>query len=314
MVMRRAMLGMVLAGPALAQGRRLRLVVPYGAGSGPDLFARSFAALLAARLEEAVVVDNRPGASTLIGAEHVQAAAPDGRTLLLGTSTTFCTNPVLFRRLPYDPARFTAITPVLRTRLALYASPSVPARDVAGALALARAAREPLHYGMTGRGNCTHLTGEALKSAAGIELQDVLYRGTGILQQGIVRGDIPLAIDGIPAWLPLAADGRVRVLAVTGEGRVGALPDVPSFAEAGLADMGRNHWYGLFAPQGLAAPVLARLHAAAVAVMADAPAWARLVHEGGEIETRAPPAFAAMVAEERDAWGAVIRRIGLVLD
>ncbi len=314
MTTRRAILGTLLASPALAQGRPLRLVVPYGAGSGPDLFARQFAALLAARLEEAVVVDNRPGASTIIGAEHVAASPPDGRTLLLGTSTTFCTNPVLFRRLPYAAAQFQPVTPLLRTRLALYASPAFGARDVAGMLALARAAREPLHYGMTGRGNSTHLTGEALKLAAGIDLQDVLYRGTGILQQGVMRGDVPLAIDGIPAWLGVAAEGRVQVLAVTGEGRVGALPAVPSFAEAGLADMGRNHWYGLFTPAGIGAPALARLHGAALAAMGDGPAWARLVHEGGEIETQTPTEFAATITREGAEWGAIIRRIGLVLD
>ncbi|NGM19731.1 tripartite tricarboxylate transporter substrate binding protein [Roseomonas stagni] len=306
--------GLPLTGVAWAQGRPVRIVVPYSAGSGPDLFARRLAQGIAPRLGQAVIVDNRGGASTMLGAEHVAASPADGLTLMMTASTTFAANPHLYRRLSYDLAQFQPITMLARTRLALYASPTFATTDMAGAVALARAAPEPLHYGITGRGNSTHLTGEALKIAAGIELLDVPYRGTPAMQQGVMRGDIPLAIDGIPAWLSIARDGRVKVLAVTGEGRVGALPDVPSFAEAGLADTGQQHWYGLFAPAGLPAPVLERTHAAAVAAMADPELWQGLAHEGATIETNTPASFTAQIATEAEAWGRVIRRVGLVLE
>ena len=309
-----AMASLPLAGVARAQARPTRIVVPYSAGSGPDLFARRLAQGLAARLGTSIVVDNRGGASTILGAEHVASSAPDGLTLMMTASTTFAANPHLYRRLSYDIAQFQPISMLVLTRLALYASPAFAATDMAGAVALARAAREPLHYGISGRGNSTHLTGEALKIAAGIDLLDVPYRGTPAMQQGVMRGDIPLAIDGIPAWLPVARDGRVKVLAVTGQGRVGALPDVPSFAETGLADTGRQHWYGFFAPAGLAAPVLERIHAATIATMADQELWASLAREGATIETSTPDAFATRIAAEAEAWGRVIRRVGMTLE
>lgn len=315
---RRAAVGaaaaLVLGRPALAQARPIRLVVPYSAGSGPDLFARQFAQGFSARIEAPVVVDNRGGATTIIGAEFVASAPPDGQTLFMGTSTTFLTNPYLFRRLPYTLAQFQPISLLIRTRLALYANLDLAANDLAGVVALAKAARDPLQYGITGRGNSTHLTGEALQIAAGITLMDVPYRGTGLMQQGLVRNDIPLAIDGIPAWLGLAAERRVKVIAVTGDTRVGALPETLTFAESGIRDLGRQHWYGLFGPAGIPAPMLTRLNTAAIDTMQDAVLWRSLVHEGGVIETNSPAAFAAMIAEEKEIWGAIIRRVGITLE
>lgn len=315
---RRAALGaaaaLVAGRPASAQARPIRLVVPYGAGSGPDLFARQFAQGLAARLAAPVVVDNRGGATTIIGTEFVAGSPADGHTLLMGTSTTFLTNPYLFRRLPYELSKFQPISLLIRTRLALYANAELPANDMAGLVALAKAARQPMHYGITGRGNSTHLTGEALQLAAGISLADVSYRGTGPMQQGLVRNDIPLAIDGIPAWLGLVAERRAKVIAVTGDSRVAALPETPTFAEAGLRDLGRQHWYGLFAPVGIPAPMLARLHAATMATMQDGVLWQSLIHEGAIIETNTPEAFAGMIAEEKEIWGAIIRQVGLTLE
>jgi tripartite-type tricarboxylate transporter receptor subunit TctC len=309
-----AMAVLPFARPAAAQGRPVRLVVPYSAGSGPDLFARRFAQGLAPRLGNAVVIDNRGGASTMIGAEHAAASAPDGHTLFLGTSTTFAANPHLVENIRYRTEQFQPISMLVRTRLALYAAPQLAATDMAGVIALAKAAPEPLHYGITGRGNSTHLTGEALKLAAGIALNDVPYRGTPAMQQGVMRNDIPLAIDGIPAWLSLVREGRVRIIAVTGETRVPALPDTPTFAEAGVRDTGHQHWYGLLAPAGLQALVLAQLHAATVATMQDAELWRNLTHEGATIETNTPAAFAALIAEETRTWGAVIRRVGMKLE
>lgn len=307
-------MSLAAARTAIAQARPVRLVVPYGPGSGPDVFARRLAQGLATQLGTSVVVDNRPGATTILGTEHVAAATPDGLTLLMGTSTTFCANPHLFRRLPYAIAQFQPITLLVRTRLALYAANDFPPTDMAGVIAAARTAREPLSYGITGRGNSTHLTGEALKIAAGIALVDVPYRGTGIIQQGLIRNDIPLAIDGIPAWFGLLRERRVKVIGVTGTSRVGALPGTPTFAEAGLADTGHQHWYGLFAPAGIALPLLARLHDATVAAMADGTLWQNLTHEGATVETQSPAEFSALIAEETDTWGRVIRRIGLTLE
>jgi tripartite-type tricarboxylate transporter receptor subunit TctC len=310
-----AMLPWAAATGARAEaGRPVRLVVPYGPGGGPDVFARRFAQGLSERLGSPVVVDNRPGATTILGTEHVAAAPPDGLTLLMGTSTTFAANPHLFHKLSYDIRQFQPITLLVRTRLALYASPAFGATDLAAVVARAKASPQPLHYGITARGNSTHLTGEALKLAAGIELLDVPYRTTGSMQQGLMRDDIPLAIDGIPAYLSLVEQGKINIVAVTGEARVAALPQTQTFAEAGLADLGQQHWYGLLAPAGLPQDVLRRLHTAATGTMADAALWQSLVHEGATIETNSPEAFTALIAAETESWGAIVRRVGLTLD
>ncbi len=315
---RRGILVALATLPALrlaeAQARPIRLVVPYSAGSGPDIFARRLAQGMSARLGNPIVVDNRSGATTMLGAEHAAASAPDGHTLFMGTSTTFAANPHLFQKINYRIEQFQPISMLIRTRLALYAGPSLAAQDMAGVIALAKAAPQPLHYGITGRGNSTHLTGEALKLAAGLDMVDVPYRGTPMMQQGIMRGDLPLAIDGIPAWLSLVQEKRVKVIAVTGETRVPALPDTPTFAESGVRDTGHQHWYGLLAPAGLEAPVLARLHQATVATMGDAELWRNLTHEGATIETNTPEAFGTLIAEETETWGRIIRRIGLTLE
>jgi tripartite-type tricarboxylate transporter receptor subunit TctC len=308
-------LAMAAARPGLAQSLKpIRLIVPYGPGSGPDIFARTLASGLQQRLGNSVVVENRGGASTIIGTDHAAGAPADGSVLLMGSSTTFAANPHLYGRLRYKTSDFQPITMLIRTRLALYASPAFGADDMQGVIARARAAAEPLHFGITGRGNSTHLTGEALKIAAGIELQDVPYSSVASMQQGLMSNDLPLAIDGIPAYLPIIRDGRVKVIAVTGNKRVEALPDTPTFAEAGVKDTGHQHWYGLLAPTGIPAPELARLHAAAIDTMRDVELWKNLTYEGATVETNTPEQFTALLREETEAWGAIIRRIGLRIE
>ncbi|MBC9177419.1 Bug family tripartite tricarboxylate transporter substrate binding protein [Pseudoroseomonas ludipueritiae] len=308
-------LALAAARPGAAQSLRpIRLIVPYGPGSGPDMFARNLASGMQQRLGNPVVVENRGGASTIIGTDHAAGSPADGSVLLMGSSTTFAANPHLYGKLPYKTSDFQPITMLVRTRLALYASPSFEAKDMREVIARAKASAEPLHFGITGRGNSTHLTGEALKIAAGIDLQDVPYSSVASMQQGLMSGDLPLAIDGIPAYLPIIRDGRVKVIAVTGDKRVGALPETPTFAEAGVKDTGHQHWYGLLAPKGLPAPEQARLHKAAIETMQDAELWKNLTFEGATVETNTPERFAALMAEETEAWGAIIRRVGLRIE
>lgn len=308
-------LAIAAAGAGRAQGLKpIRLVVPYSPGSGPDIFARTLASGLQQRLGNPVVVENRGGASTIIGTDHAATSPADGTVLLMGSSTTFAANPHLYSKLRYKTSDFQPITLLIRTRLALYASPAFGAEDMQGVIARARAAAQPLHFGITGRGNSTHLTGEALKIAAGIELQDVPYSSVASMQQGLMSNDLPLAVDGIPAYLPLIRDGRIKVIAVTGNKRVEALPDTPTFAEAGVKDTGHQHWYGLLAPAGLPAAELSRLHAATIETMQDAALWKNLTYEGATVETNTPEQFTALLAEESQAWGAIIRRIGLKIE
>jgi tripartite-type tricarboxylate transporter receptor subunit TctC len=179
-------------------------------------------------------------------------------------------------RIQYRTADFQPISLLIHTRLALYAGPGFPADDMAAVVTRAKATPQPLQFGITGRGNSTHLTGEALKSAAGIELQDVPYSSVTSMQQGLMSNDLPLAADGIPAYLQLVRDRRLKVIAVIGNSRVEALPHTPTFAEAGVKDTGRQHWYGLLAPAGVPASKMARIHAATTATMRDTALWKNL--------------------------------------
>ena len=238
----------------------------------------------------------------MLGTEHAAGAAPDGHTLLMGTSTTFAANPHLFRRVNYSLAQFRPISLLIRVRLALYANADLPADDMAGVVALAKAAPQPLPYGVTARGNSTHLTGEALKIAAGIEMTDVPCT-TGSMQQGLIRGDIPLAIDGIPAWLGLARERRVKVIGVTGEGRVGALPEVPTFGEAGLSDSATSSGTACSPPPGSPRP------SSRGCTRRRSPPWptrnsrSSLTHGGCDDRDERPDRFAALIAEETEASG-----------
>lgn len=295
-------------------GRLVRLVVPYAPGGGPDVFARRFAQGMSERIGLPMVVDNRPGATTVIGTEYVAGAAPDGLTLLLATSTTFVVNPHLFRQLSYSIEQFQPVTLLARVRLALYASTGFGARSMQSVLDGARAAPDPMQYGITARGTATHLTGEALQRAAGIALQDVPYRTTALMQQGLLRDDIPIAIDGIGAYLTLLGKGRVNAIAVTGAERVPALPAIPTFTEAGIAELGPQPWYGLLAPAGLDPETLAALNAAAADTLREPALRDALFREGASAETQSPAAFAALIAEETETWGAVVRSIGLSMD
>lgn len=303
--------GAMAAAAARAEtARPLRLVVPYGPGAGADALARRLARGMAERLGGLpVVVDNRPGGATLLAAEHVAAAAPDGLTLLVAPSTTFAANPQWAGRADDLLEKLQPVTLLVRTPLALYASAGFGARDMVAVLDGARAAPDPLQYGITARGDATHLTGEVLQQATGIALQDVPYRATGLIQQGLLRGDIPLAIDGIGGYAALASKGALNVIAITGTARSPLLPQAPTFAEVGIAGLERPPWYGLLAPAGLDPEVLAGLHAAVVGALRDPALRETLAREGAAAETQSPAAFAALIGQETAAWDAVARRV-----
>jgi tripartite-type tricarboxylate transporter receptor subunit TctC len=321
MLTRRAVgvLGAAALLPAAARAqsfpdRAVRLIMPYGPGSEPDLLGRQLAQGMAPVLGQPVVVENRVGGSSMIGAEAVANARPDGYTLLFGGSTVFAANPHLFGRVPYRPEQFQPITLLMRGRILVYTNPAAGYADLAALIARARAAAEPLRFGSTGRGNGTHLSAEQFRVQAGINITDIAYRTTVEMQQGLLRGDIDFTFDSVGPYLGLVRDGRLKPLGTAGTRRIAALPDVPTFAEQGFPELGMPYWYGLYAPAGLPAPVLARLHQAAVASMSDATFLARAEQQGATIETQEVAAFEAMNRSEYAAWGRLIGALGVRLD
>ncbi len=308
---------LLLARAARAQGfpdRAVRLIMPYGPGSEPDLLGRQLAQGMAPVLGQPVVVENRVGASSMIGAEAVANARPDGHTLLFAGSTVFAANPHLFSRTPYRPEQFQPITLLMRGRILLYTNPAAGYADLKDLIARAKAAQEPLRFGSTGRGNGTHLSAEQFRAQAGVELTDIAYRTTVEMQQGLMRGDIDMAFDSIGPYLGLLRDGRLKALGTAGARRISVLPEVPTFAEQGFPDLGMPYWYGLYAPAGLPAPVLATLHRAAVAAMSDPALLARAEQQGAIIETQDVATFTEMNRSEFIAWGRLIGALGVKLD
>ncbi|WP_426954346.1 Bug family tripartite tricarboxylate transporter substrate binding protein [Muricoccus radiodurans] len=294
--------------------RPVRLIMPYGPGSEPDTLGRQLAQGMAAPLGQPVVVENRVGGSSMIGAEAVSHARPDGYTLLFAGSTVFAANPHLFGRTPYRAEQFQPITLLMRGRILLYTNPARGFADLRDLIAKARTAREPLRFGSTGRGNGTHLSAEQFRVQAGLEMTDIAYRTTVEMQQGLLRGDIDLAFDSVGPYLGLLRDGRLKALGTAGAQRIGVLADIPTFAEQGFPELGMPYWYGLYGPAGLPAPVLARLHGAAVAAMADPALLARAEAQGATIETQDIATFTEMNRAEFAAWGRLIGALGIRLD
>ena len=314
---RRALALAMLPLPALAQAwptRPLRLVCPYAPGGTTDQLARAIAELLARALGQPVLVENRAGANTIIGTQAVAQAAADGHTLLMASGASMVLNPLLYRRLPYDATRdLTTLAVMVETPLVMVVPATLPVRDVADFVAMAR--RQPVNFASVGVGNPIHLAGELFRAAAGIEMQNVVYPGSAPALTALLAGDVQVIFDVVLTALPFILDGRLRALAVTTAARLPVLPDVPTIAESGFPGYEATTWFGVAAPRGLAPDVEARLRSALAAVQADAGFQARF---GALGLVMLPPAerqaIEAGLAREAARWGGVIRARGIVLE
>jgi tripartite-type tricarboxylate transporter receptor subunit TctC len=252
------------AGPASAQdypGRQITLVVPYAAGGGLDVLGRTLAPRLAERLGKPVVVENRTGGGTVIGAASVAKAVPDGYTLLLGTSTPFAIVASVYRSLPYDPARdFAPVALVANAPFILLVNPALPVRSVADLIRYAKERPGKLSYGSAGTGSPQHLSAELLKSMTGIDMVHVPYKGDAPALTDVIAGHIPLMFGEATPILALIAEGKVRALAVSSATRLATAPDIPTLAEAGVPGFNLVSWQMVAAPAGTPPDIVARLH------------------------------------------------------
>jgi tripartite-type tricarboxylate transporter receptor subunit TctC len=319
MTHRRSLLALGLAAlPAVARaqlppGRPIRLVIPFAAGGPTDIVARLLAERLSARLGQPVAVDPRPGAGGALAAEIVARAAPDGTTLLIGTATTHAVNPALQGdRLPFHPLRdFAPIAQVARVPIVLAVKPDLPARDLQGFAALLRARSGQLNYGSSGTGSMGHLASVLLLQQLGVEATHIPYRGSAPMAADLISGRLDFASDALASLVPFVREGRVRALAIATPERAAALPDLPTFAEAGMPGYEAYTWNVVFAPAGTPAPVIAALNAGFNAVVAE-PEVARRLEEMGQPAVRGttPEATAAFVAAELAKWAPVVRASG----
>jgi tripartite-type tricarboxylate transporter receptor subunit TctC len=254
------LLAAVLAGaPAFGADfpeKPVTLVVPFPPGGATDTVARIVATGMGKRLGKAVIVDNKAGAGTTIGAAAVAQAAPDGHTLLISSNTTFTVNPALKRKLPYDAQKsFESIGLIGTSALVLLATPSLPANTVKEVVALARAKPGGLAYGSFGNGTSSHFAGEMFKLMTGSDILHVPYKGSAPAMTDLIGGQVQLTFDTNVAALPMVQAGKVKAIAITSARRSPSMPQVPTVAEAGYPDYEMVPWITIVAPRGLAAPV-----------------------------------------------------------
>jgi tripartite-type tricarboxylate transporter receptor subunit TctC len=292
--------------------RPIRLVVPYPAGGTADAMARALGQELTAAWGQPIVVDNRPGASTIIGADVAARSPPDGYTLLFTTDSTLTINPMLHKRLPYDPQKdFAPITVIGYQDLVLVVHPSVPATTLEELAAVAKAKPGMLNYGSFGRGSQPHLAMEMFTQLAGISLVHVPAKGIAEVLSDLLSGTVQTAFVGVSA-AGLIRDGKVRGLATGGAHRSPLFGDVPTFAEKGYPQMYARAWWGIVAPAGTPRDIIDKLNGGLNRVIRD-PQFQdrRMIPQGLEPAGNSPDAFAALIREDATRWAKVIELAGI---
>jgi tripartite-type tricarboxylate transporter receptor subunit TctC len=291
--------------------RPVRLIVPFTPGAINDLIARLLAARLAEGWRQQVVVDNRPGAGTVIGTDLVAKATPDGHTLLL-VSAAFAINPALYARLPFDPVRdFAPITLIGAAPFVMVVAPGLPVRSVKELVTLAKSKPGQLSYASTGIGATAHLVGEMLKTAAGIDLVHIPYKGFTPALTDVIAGQVQVTYGTYSTLAPHIQAGRVRALAVTSAKRSQVTPDLPTVAEAGYPNFNATAWWGMVAPARVPAEIVRQLHRDISAIMQQPAMRDRLAREGVDVAaSNGPREFADFIREEIRRWGAAVKQSG----
>ena len=302
--------------PATAQNypdKPVRMIVPFTPGGSQDVIARLFAQKLTESLKQQVVIDNRGGAAGLIAAELVAHAPKDGYTLFLITGGPISLAPALHPKLPYDPIKdFAPITQLVDTPMALIVTPSLRAKNIAELIAVAKA--NPLNYGSTGNGTISHLTMEALKHAAGINMTHVPYKGAAPAMIDMLAGQVSLMFTSTASAAPYVASGKLRMIAVASKKRSLMMPDVPTLIESGVRNFESTVWVGMAATGGTPQPVIRKLHDELIHVLNAPDMQARLAPLGAEPVGSTPEQFAALIKEDVARWAQVVKASGVRLD
>jgi tripartite-type tricarboxylate transporter receptor subunit TctC len=288
--------------------RPIRLIVPFAPGGGSDYVGRLVGQKLGEQTGQTVVVDNRPGAASLVGTEIVARAAPDGYTLCL-CDVGFTINPAYYRKTAYDPLKdFEPVTVVAETPYILIVNPSLPyVASLRDFIAAAKAQPGRINVGSAGSGSGTHFSGELFKLAAGIDLTHVPYKSAGLSATDVVSGQIQSSMSTPPAAMGLAKGGRVKILASAGPKRSAVMPDVPTFVESGLPGVLVTNWYSVMSVGGTPKPVLARLHHELTKAVASSDMRERLASAALEPAPNTPEQFRKMIAGELERWRRVMK-------
>ena len=291
--------------------RPISLIVPYPPGGGNDVIARLVAGKMSAELGQPIVIENRGGAGSTIGTRDAARSAPDGYTMLIATSS-LAINPSLYPDAGYDPRKdFAAIGLIAASPNLVVVTPSTPARSIAELVALAKSRPEGLDFASTGTGTSTHLSAELFAEMAGVRLNAIPYKGVAPAVTDLLGGQVPLMFCPTASVVGLVRQGRLRALAVTGTSRSPLFPDVPTVAEAGLPGYAAELHYGLVAPGGTPAEIVAKLNRALNAALADPQVRDKLADHGERVLPGTPEAYAADIVDEQAKWSAIIKKAAL---
>jgi tripartite-type tricarboxylate transporter receptor subunit TctC len=308
----------VVASVAMAQGwpaRNVTVVVPWPPGGPSDIVGRPIAKGLQEAFGKPFVIENRGGAGGNIGSDFVAKAPPDGHTLLVTSSGPIVINPFVYKKMPYDAQRdLVPVTNLLWVPLVLVVHPSVPAKNLAELIAYIKAQNGGFQWASAGNGTTQHMTGELFRTTARLEMIHVPYKGTAPAIIDLVGGHVPLMFDSTIAIMPQIKAGKVRAIAVSGRTRSSQLPDVPTFAEAGLPGVESYAWYGMFAPAKTPGDIIARLNEATLKYMREPEFQKVLADTGSDYVGDTPEKFAAFIKAEAVKWEKVARETGATLD
>ena len=294
--------------------RQVRIVVPFPPGGTSDILARTIGARLSTPLGQPVVIENRPGAGGNIAADHVAKSAPDGYTLIMGTSS-LAISQSLYKKLTYDLVQdFAPITQAVNYTNLLVVHPSAGVKSVDELLKLARAKPGSLSYGTAGNGTPPHMTGELFKAYTSVNIVHIPYKGGAPAIADLIAGQIPMMFDNVPPLLPHVRAGKIQALAVTSLARIAVLPDVPTLHELGLKDFDAVGWNGLLAPAGTPRDIVARLNTEVVRVLRIPEVRDQLTSQGADIVGNSPEQFAAWIRAEVKKWAEVVKVSGAKID
>ncbi len=291
--------------------RPIRLVVASSAGGGSDLLARTLGVKMSEDLGQQIVVDNRGGASGVIGTDIVAKALPDGYTLLI-IQPSLTINPSMIRKLPYDAAKdFTPISLVVDAAQIIVVNATVPAKNVKELIALAKAKPGGLIFGSPGVGTSPHLTAELFKLKAGVDMPQVLFKGAGPAYVSLISGEVAAMVSTVLSALSHVKSGKIRALAVTTKKRTAVLPDLPTMMESGVPDFDTSQWFGILGPARTPRAIVDRLNQSIARSSTSPDVKARFAAEGVEVVNSSPEEFAAVIKRELVQWAEVIKAAGI---
>lgn len=314
-----AAIAVAMTQPAMADtgypSKPIRMIVPFAPGGSTDVVARILGAELKNELGQTVIIENKPGAGGNIGGDLAAKAAPDGYTLLMAAAGPTVINPSLYSKMPYDPVKDLApVTMLVREHNLMAINPSVPARTLQEFIAYARSRPNEINFGSPGNGSPAQLAGQLMNQTAGLKMVHVAYKGSGPAVVDLVAGHISMMIDNMPALLPHVQSGKLRALAVPSESRASAMPDVPTFAEAGMKDFVITAWKGVMVPAGTPPAVVSKLQASIAKIMAKPDIKKRMIEMGAEPVANTPEQFGAIIRKESAWWAALVKSTGTKLE